>query len=202
MNKIGYLLLAVLNCSLVFGVALPAEGPLSTDEISLRVDAFIKDKDVGRCTIDWRNRICSIVDNPFTVTGCSAFGITSVAAISEIVKQCNVTDVACIANQLSFNGVVASAILSVPLLSMMTWTWDLKHKSVRNAPNVKRELKNMIKSVLLNPERTTRTAAWILTHNNLDSFLQFALAEYWSAYRASSKFEKASFEFALANWKP
>jgi hypothetical protein len=197
MNKIGYLLLAILNCGLVFGVTLPAGGPLSTDAVFVQVDTFFEDKDVGRCTIDWRNRICSIVDHPCTVTGYGAFGITGVTAMSEIFKQCNVFDVLCIANQLSFNGVVASAVLSLPFFGIIMWNWMLKHESVRHVRNVKHELKKIILDVI-----ATSPGTWDQTQNNLDKFLRFALAQYWSCYRSSSKFERDSFKSALENWKP
>ena len=202
MKKIGYLLLAVLNCSVVFGVTLPAGGPLSTNAVSVRIENFFNNNNVGRFTIDRRNFGCALVDNPLTQAAYGVAGVTGVTALSTTVTECGVTDVFCMANQLSFGKFVVSVILAAPLISTTAWNWDLQHRSVRNATKVKDELKGMILDVVLTPDRTARATTWTLTENNIDKFLRFALAQYWSCYRSSSKFERDSFKSALENWQP
>jgi len=202
MKKTGYLLLAILNCNAIFGVALLAGGPLSADAVSHHIDNFLNNNDVGRFTIDGRNFGCALVDNPLTQAVYGVAGVTGVTALSTTVTECGFTDVFCMKDQLSFGKFVLSVILAAPLIVTTAWNWDLQHRSVRNATKVKGELESMILDVMLNSDRTARAITWTLTENNLDKFLRFSLAQYWSCYRSSSKFERDSFKSALENWKP
>lgn len=200
MKKTGYLLLTVLNWSLAFGAVAPAAVPIA--EVPGRIDEFLLNEDVGRFTIKWRNRGYSAVDNPLTQAVYGIAGVTGVTAVSTTVTDCGFTGIVCIANQFSFEKLIVSGLLAVPLLAVTAWKWDTKHKNVRNAPNVKGELKSLIEGILLNTAHTARATTWSQTQNDLDIFLRFALAKYKSHYRASSKFDMDSFKSELENWKP
>ena len=186
MKKTGYLLLAVLNCSLAFGTATPALVPIAS--VPGSVDTFLKEHNVALIPTEKRNMLAGMIDFPF-LSYLPATFIFAKSAVS-MVDACatNLTG-SCVKEHLSV-GTCLFAI-ALPLAVVVTWHWYLKYCAFFYSSEAsKKEFRKCVVSVLT----TKYGAGTTFTQLALTSFLRDALVEYKKQYRSAGLFDKGVFE--------
>ncbi|HCU06500.1 MAG TPA: hypothetical protein DIC42_02815 [Holosporales bacterium] len=190
MKKTGYLLLAILNCSVVFGTAVPAV------EFSGKIDGFLITHNVALVPIGARDFIYSAVDSPLGQVVSSAATTVMFGMAASIANQCS--------NNLSLScgiehtpSILSSALLIAPLAIVSSWTWYVKHAAFyKSSKWAKDEFKKDVLNVLTIFDANGR-------HFNtfeLENFLQFALGQYTDNYRAAGKFNRNTFMASLKRY--
>ncbi len=190
MKKTGYLLLAILNCSVVFGVPLPA------DQFPREVDRFLEKHNVALVPIPLRNVAYSAVDSPLgdMISGAAKAAMFAMAA--SIANQCS--------NNLTLScgiehapSILSSALLIAPLAIVSSWTWYVKHAAFYKSSKWERD---EFKKDVLNVLRIFDDNGRHFSTLELENFLQFALGQYIDHYRAAGKFNRNTFMASLKRY--